>query len=221
MYNSRMKRDEVKASLISTVGLVLFIIMMIIPPAGVADWQDPGAVDTQHETTSKREEADRTQRDQGSDEFPRFAIGVGSFALNYESDQQSADWNGFTLRGTMISSKHFAMRGRIYNTEASGFWGNTQEISGFDFSGLLGTNWNQGINFFGGFGFYSEDLTDDLQPDDSWSGLMLSIGLGYQWQNASLELSGDLRDPSDPEEYADDSNASYASGSLTIEYIFR
>ncbi len=157
-------------------------------------------------------------------DFPRFAIGAGSFANVYDSDNWDNSWGGLALRFTAYINKHFAIRSRLYSTVAKDTFDYDAKISGLDFGLMVGSNWAEGFNVMGGLGFYTENFTWDhpLASSDSWSGGLVSLGIGYQWRNLSLELVGDIKDPSDPESYFEggSSNATYTSGSLTLEYIF-
>ena len=163
-------------------------------------------------------------------DFPRFSVGISSFALVYDDGISEHEFGGLAFQSTNYFNRNLALRGRFYNTEND----YNEEISGLDLALLLGTDWGEGFNAFAGLGFYTENFeTPEIYEalgidlgDDSWSGYMLDFGIGYQWKHASLGLSGAIRDSSDLDSYREQNpgirsvDGAYASGSLSIEYIF-
>lgn len=163
--------------------------------------------------------------------YPRYEIGFGSYSHSYESNKRSDSWSGYSLRGSYYSAGHVAGRMSLYSTDADlvNYFGTktgTSEITGVSMAGLMGTNWGRGFNMFGGLGLYAEDFDWD-EHSGSWSGYLILYGVGYRWEHVSLELSAELRETSDPDEFyrdelgvTGDSNQTYSSGSLTVGVSF-
>lgn len=87
----------------------------------------------------------------------------------------------------------------------------------FYVTGLL----SEGFKAYIGSGFYSETL-EIGSFDEDFSGAQINGGIGYNWEQVSLELSIGIRSTGDYEGFVDDSgtDVTAVSSALTVSYRF-
>jgi len=169
-----------------------------------------------------------------AEDGPKFKLGVGTYSLLINHDSFSSGgysygegddrFYGGALTGTACFTKHLAVRGAFYATEHYDYsW---LDAKGMDLQLLVGTNFYNGWNLFGGVGYYSETWKVDagtyygvtLTGEKDFSGAEATIGVGYSWSKIALDYVLNFRDTSD---YEDIIGVNYAvSGGLNISYIF-
>ena len=137
-----------------------------------------------------------------SDLLPKkITIGVGAYALLIANDSTALDddqLSGFTASGQYAFSDMFALRAAYYALDHSDF--TNVNANGFDLVGYVGTGMmTKGFKIYGGGGYYSESW-ETSGTSQSFTGLQLNGGLGYNWENAGLDFMLALRQTSDYED---------------------
>ncbi|SCX92079.1 hypothetical protein [Desulfoluna spongiiphila] len=162
---------------------------------------------------------------------PKFKLGVGTYALIIADDSsqvnyKDAEFYGGALVGTACFTKHVALRGAFYAAENDD--NSKWDVSGGDLQLLLGTNFYQGFNVFGGIGVFTETWEYDggsiggvsLKADKDFSGAQASFGIGYSWSKVSLDYVVNVRDTSDYEDFTKVDHDYAVSGGINLSYIF-
>ena len=161
---------------------------------------------------------------------PKFKLGVGTYALIVGDDSSRAnsedeEFYGGALVGTACFTKHIAVRGALYSTEHDDYSG--LDVSGLDLQLLLGTNFYEGWNLFGGVGYFTEtwEVSESIygytiSADKDFSGAQLSFGVGYSWSKVALDYVMNVRDTSDYEDFSGIDHDYAVSGGITLSYIF-
>lgn len=139
---------------------------------------------------------------------------IGSYALQVDHDFGSEEASGLQLGYAYDVTEHFGVRGSYYSLEHDTISG--LDSTGFDLS-LLGGLLGAGFNIFGGGGLFSEEWEANGVSED-FSGLQITLGIGYSWEHVQLSLVGKGRQPSDYEEFYN--NVTASSGSLSVGYRF-
>jgi hypothetical protein len=128
-------------------------------------------------------------------------IGVGTYGLVIVNDSTVLDddqLTGYTISGQYGFSDMFALRAAWYALDHRDF--TNIDVQGFDLVAYIGAGMiSTGFKVYGGGGYYSESL-EIANNSESLSGLQLSGGLGYNWQNAGLDFVFALRQTSDYED---------------------
>jgi len=162
---------------------------------------------------------------------PKFKLGVGTYGLIIADDSsqvnyKDAEFYGGALVGTVCFTKHVALRGAFYSAENDD--NSSWDVSGGDLQLLLGTNFYQGFNVFGGIGAFSETWEYDggsiggvsFKADKDFSGAQASFGIGYSWSKVALDYVVNVRDTSDYEDFTKVDHDYAVSGGITLSYIF-
>ena len=155
-----------------------------------------------------------------------FSLGLGLYQsvisvddARYADDELSG--LGFSL-GYSISDQ-FALRGTYYSLEHDDF--SEVDSSGYDLVGYLGTGLaTYGFKAYIGGGLF-KDKWQVAGFSESFSGLQMSGGLGYNWDSVSLDFNLSLRDAGDYEDFVNDIlgdniRASAVSGMLLMSARF-
>ena len=128
-------------------------------------------------------------------------IGVGSYGLIVANDstvQDDDQLTGYTLSGQYAFSDMFALRAAWYALDHRDF--TNIDVQGVDIVAYIGGGMmSAGFKVYGGGGYYSEDW-ETPGNSESFNGLQLSGGLGYNWQNAGLDFVLAFRQTSDYED---------------------
>lgn len=158
---------------------------------------------------------------EGKQDNKHWQVGVGTYAVLIEADDYGDDdFTGFNLSTTYAINDNFAIRAQYYSTEHDDV--SDLDLSGFDFVAYYGTGlMSQGFKAYIGGGFYSESMERD-SFDEDFSGAQLNGGIGYNWDQVSLELSAGIRSTGDYEDLIDDSGTDVVavSSALTLSYRF-
>ena len=127
-------------------------------------------------------------------------IGVGTYGLVVVNDSSVLDddqLSGYTMSGQYGFSDMFALRAAWYALDHRDF--TNIDVQGFDLVAYIGGGMiSTGFKIYGGGGYYSENW-EISGNSESFKGLQLSGGLGYNWQNAGLDFVLALRQTSDYE----------------------
>lgn len=128
-------------------------------------------------------------------------IGVGTYGLVIANDSTVLDddqLTGYTLSGQYAFSDMFALRAAYYALDHRDF--TNIDAQGYDLVAYIGGGMiSTGFKVYGGGGYYSENW-ETSGNSESFKGLQLSGGLGYNWQNAGLDFVLAIRQTSDYEE---------------------
>lgn len=129
-----------------------------------------------------------------------FSIGGGVYGTTLSaSGYADDDFTGLALTGTAAFNNHFGVRLNL-------FWLEHDDLNGLDSSGvdllaLAGNNLaNEGFKFYGGIGVFRDKL-EYFGFSDTFSGLQLSLGLGYNWDQIALDFSVSFRDSDDYDDF--------------------
>lgn len=148
-------------------------------------------------------------------------VGAGTYAVVIEADDYpDDDFTGFNLSSTYAFTDNVAVRGQYYSTEHDDE--SDLELAGFDVVAFYGTGLlSEGFKAYIGGGFYSETL-EVGSFDEDFSGAQINGGIGYNWEQVSLELSIGIRSTGDYEDFVDDSgtDVTAVSSALTVSYRF-
>jgi hypothetical protein len=156
-----------------------------------------------------------------------FTIGIGTYASTIAYDDsrvQDDDLSGFALSFGYAVSDQFAFRGNYFSLEHDDL--SDLESKGIDLLGYLGTGLaTPGFKAYVGGGFFSDKW--ELGPvSETFNGLQLSGGIGYNWNSVSLDFLLNIRDASEYEDYVNRAlpfnpvSAAAVSGALLISYRF-
>ena len=126
-------------------------------------------------------------------------LGIYNFTIAYDNTSDD-DFSGGAISASYAASDNLAFRGTIFSLEADEF--SEVDSSGYDLviyggTGLL----TQGFKIYGGGGLY-KDTWEIFGFEESFSGLQLSGGLGYNWDVVAIDFVIGIRDVSDYEDLA-------------------
>lgn len=125
-------------------------------------------------------------------------IGVGTYGLVIVNDSSVVgddQLSGYTMSGQYAFSDMFALRVAWYALDHRDF--TNIDNQGFDVVAYVGGGMvSTGFKVYGGGGYFSESW-EISGSSESLNGLQLSGGLGYNWQNAGVDLIFAIRQTSD------------------------
>lgn len=131
-----------------------------------------------------------------------FNLGIGYYSL--ELYDESYSYDGYRLNGAALSiaymfSDNVALRGTYYSFNQSDF-ANTDtdgsEVLAYYGSGLA----TRGFKWYIGGGYFREQW-DGATDSNSFNGLQLGGGLGYNWEIVSFDMLLHLRDTDDYDDH--------------------
>ncbi len=154
-----------------------------------------------------------------------FSIGGGTYGSTMASDDFSNDieFSGIALSFAYAFTDQLAFRGTYFNLDED-----TQpelESRGFDLNLYIGANLaTPGFKAYVGGGVFKDEWSVGSSKE-SFNGLQLSGGLGYNWESVSLDFVLNIRDASDYEDFINDgsfinADVGVATGSLLVSYRF-
>ena len=143
-----------------------------------------------------------------------FSLGVGLYQsvvsvddAQYANDELSG--LGFSLGYSF--SDQFAIRATYFSLEHDDF--SEVDSSGYDLVGYVGTGLTSyGFKAYIGGGLF-KDKWEVTAFSESFSGLQINGGLGYNWNSVSLDFNFSLRDASDYENFVNDISGDKISAS--------
>jgi len=155
-----------------------------------------------------------------------FSLGIGTYRSVISIDAPSTtddELSGVAFTFGYAVSDMFALRGTYFSLEHDDF--SDVESTGYDLLAYFGTGLaSQGFKAYIGGGLF-KDKWELGSFSESFDGLQLNGGLGYNWQSISLDLVLGIRDPSDYEDFANsvfatNYTATAISTSLLLSYRF-
>ena len=155
-----------------------------------------------------------------------FSLGVGTYRSVIAVDDpfyQDDELSGIAFTFGYAVSNNVAFRGTYFSLEHDDF--SDIESTGFDFLAYFGTGLaTQGFKAYIGGGLF-KDKWEVGTFSQSFDGLQLNGGLGYNWESVSLDLVIGIRDPGDYEDFvngvfATNFTATAISSSLLLSYRF-
>jgi len=138
-----------------------------------------------------------------SDTEPKsFNLGIGIYSLQvYEKlsgetySNDSDRLNGAALSVAYMLTNKVAFRGTYYSLNRGNF--PDTDASGFDALAYYGNGMAmRGFKWYIGGGYFSEEW-NIMTESNSFSGLQLSGGFGYNWERYSFDMLLHMRDASD------------------------
>lgn len=155
-----------------------------------------------------------------------FSIGVGTYRSVIAYDNAFAEddeLTGISFSFGYAVSDQIAFRGTYFSLEHDDF--SDLESTGYDLLAHFGTGLaTQGFKAYIGGGFFS-DKWELASFSETFSGLQLNGGIGYNWESVSLDFILGIRDASDYEEFINQNttlnvSAAAITGSLLLSYRF-
>ncbi len=134
-----------------------------------------------------------------------FSLGVGLYQSVISVDDAlyaNDELSGLGLSFGYSISDQFALRGTYYSLEHDDF--SEVDSSGYDLVGYFGTGLaSSGFKAYIGGGLF-KDKWEVANFSESFSGLQINGGLGYNWYSVSLDFNLSLRDAGDYEDFVND-----------------
>ena len=136
-------------------------------------------------------------------------VGLSSFATVVATNIDGADNDelvGLGIFGDFAATDNFGARttyARLEHNDTSDIEADVFELSVLGGTGLA----TQGFKAYGSVGFFDENWEFDTFRGDfeeDFNGIMGGAGLGYNWRYVGLDLSFNLRDPSDYEDFIEE-----------------
>ena len=150
-------------------------------------------------------------------------IGLGKYDNIILFDESNTDeFSGEAISVTYAVSDNLAFRGTIFSLEHDDFSG--LDSSGYDLviyggTGLL----TQGFKIYGGGGLYKDTWEVTGFEDESFSGLQLNGGLGYNWDAVAFDFVFGFRQVNDYDDLANTVGSSAdaaTSSNLSVSFRF-
>ena len=147
-------------------------------------------------------------------------LGIYNFTVSYDNTSDD-DFSGGAISASYAATDNFAFRGTIFSLEHDDF--SYIDSSGYDLVVYGGTGLlTQGFKIYGGGGLF-KDTVDFSGFEESFSGLQLSGGLGYNWDAVAIDFVIGIRDVSDYEEVLNTTGAivdTAVSSNLSVSFRF-
>jgi hypothetical protein len=136
-----------------------------------------------------------------------WSVGLGSYSstVNIDGDygDQDIEFDGLNFSTSYAFSDKMAIRASYFALEHSDF--SELESSGLDVAAHFGTGLaTYGFKAYIGGGFFN-DTWSGRSDDETFSGIQLSGGFGYNWDILSLELMVGIRAAGDYADFVEDS----------------
>lgn len=149
-----------------------------------------------------------------------FTVGVGSYASIIAFDnplREDFEFSGIALSFGYAISDNIAFRGTYFSLERD--IASDHKSKGYDLLAHFGTGLaTQGFKAYIGGGLFKDKWTKGTLSD-TFSGLQLNGGIGYNWESVSLDFMIGARDSSDYETVLSQS-VTAVSGNLLLSYRF-
>ncbi len=160
----------------------------------------------------------------GNDAFSQkpFTVGGGVYVSTLGFDDatfQDEEYSGLGLSLGYAFTNFFAVRGTYFSQENDDFSDNTSK--GIDLFAYFGSHLaTRGFKGYGGVGFF-RDTQQFTSSSETFDGLQLGGGIGYNWDSVALDFTVLIRDSSDYEARLNNTEEmTVASGSLIVSYRF-
>ena len=151
-----------------------------------------------------------------------WSLGVGSYAFSLNNTNDSSgdlDFSGFNISAGYAVNNNFQIRGTYFNLENDDY--STVKSKGFDLMAYGGTGFSRkGFRGYGGAGLFSDKWSAPGESE-SFSGIQLGGGLGYNWGSIAIDLVVNLRQADKYEDFMSRSGTYIAAaGNLSLSYLF-
>jgi hypothetical protein len=154
-----------------------------------------------------------------------FSLGAGFYRSILASDDfiDEVEFTGVAFSFGYAFTDQLAFRGTYFALEEVDF--SELESKGFDLNLYLGTGLaSQGVKAYVGGGLYKDKFSIGSNSE-SFSGLQLSGGVGYNWESISIDFILNIRETSDYEDFFNeglpfDVDISAVSGALLLSLRF-
>ena len=147
-------------------------------------------------------------------------LGIYNFTVSYDNASDD-EFSGGAISASYAATDNLAFRGTIFSLEHDDF--SEIESSGYDLVVYGGTGLlTQGFKIYGGGGLF-KDTVDFSGFEESFSGLQLNGGLGYNWDAVAIDFVIGIRDVSDYEEVLNTTGAivdTAVSSNLSVSFRF-
>ncbi|MGB5278315.1 MAG: hypothetical protein WBO73_13045 [Gammaproteobacteria bacterium] len=133
-----------------------------------------------------------------ANELKNFNLGVGYYSLQLYDEAETYDsdrFNGLSLSASYMFTNRIALRGNYYSLSQSDFA--YSDVDGWEVLALFGNGLaTQGGKWYVGGGYFNEQW-EGTPGSDTFNGLQLGGGFGYNWETIALEMQLSLRDTGD------------------------
>jgi hypothetical protein len=156
----------------------------------------------------------------------QFSVGIGTYGSTVAYDNSNLsddDFSGGALSFAYVFTDQFAVRATFFSLENND--DSNWDSKGYDLLGYFGAGMlRHGFKGYIGGGLF-RDKWEYGGYDQTFDGLQLSGGIGYNWDPVSLDLIIGIRDPGDYENFVNnipgsDASATVVSSSLIISARF-
>ena len=129
-------------------------------------------------------------------------LGIGYYTVQIYDETYSYDsdrLNGVSLSATYMFSDKVALRGTVYSLEQGDF--DNTNADGWEALAYYGRGMaTPGGKWYVGGGYFSEQW-NDAAGSNTFNGLQLGGGFGYNWEQLAFDMLLHLRDTSDYDNY--------------------
>lgn len=149
----------------------------------------------------------------------KFSLGGGIYNSTQEFDRYADDeFGGLALTATAAINNHVGAQVNFYSAEHDKY--STWEASGYDLLVLGGINLiENGFKAYVSAGFFREEW-EEYGFKETFSGPQFGLGVGYNWEKVSVDLSLNFRDSSDYDDFWVPDTSSVTSSLLSASYRF-
>ncbi|WP_426369090.1 outer membrane beta-barrel protein [Pseudocolwellia sp. HL-MZ7] len=157
-----------------------------------------------------------------TDDANHWSVGAGRYVFTLSSDNDYANddtFSGYNLTAGYAPNNHFQIRASYFSLESRDF--SNLDSTGYDLMAYGGVGFTQkGFRGYGGAGFFSEEWKTSFDSE-SFSGLQLGGGVGYNWGQVALDFVIRFRQ-ADKYEDLISKPATYVavSANLNVSYLF-
>jgi hypothetical protein len=127
------------------------------------------------------------------------SLGIGPYVVEHDFGGSEGDdsFVGKVIKYTRSLNENIALKAAVYSVENDS---DTGTISGSEGMALLGSNFShEGINFYTGVGYYSENI-DIEAVDVDYGGFEVVGGIAFNWPRAVLEYQVNFREATELED---------------------
>ncbi|MBQ4833511.1 hypothetical protein J8L70_09695 [Pseudoalteromonas sp. MMG010] len=152
-----------------------------------------------------------------------WSVGAGTQAfsiVNTDNSDNNVDFTGLNIAAGYAINDYFQVRASYFTSENKDL--SILESQGFDLMAYGGFGLaTTGFKSYGGAGFFSDKWTINNQNYDSFKGLQLAAGVGYNWGSVGVDFVFKLRDATKYEHLSTNDGTYFApTGALVLFYNF-
>ena len=159
------------------------------------------------------------------------SAGAGVYVNVWEEDDEKDNFEGYAFTASFALSPGAAVRGHLYFTKHEDE--DDVSLDGYDAQLMLGSNLvREGFKIYALGGYWSESLEIDASAlskssasvESDFSGLMAGLGIGYNWESATLDFWVAWKDPGEYKDLIEDaggeSDVTMGAGAITFGLRF-